>query len=120
MKAILSTDSALFWGEIVKKQLDNGGKLLVSITHTSRSNLSYRYKVSLAWWDSESEQVKLYNLGYWLASQIGATLTEQNQLKGNGLGFCRYFEAARNVAFALKKLGLAGDRYEYEIKYEQI
>jgi hypothetical protein len=120
MKATISNDSALFWGEIVKKQLDNGGKLLVSITHTSRSNLSYRYKVKLAYWDTESQQVQFYNLGYWLASQIGANLTNQSELKGNGVGFCRYFEAALDVAFALKKLGLAGDRYEYEIKYQQI
>lgn len=120
MKATISNDSAIYWGEIYKKALDNGGRLLVSITHTSRSNLSYRYKVKLAWWDGENQQIQFYNLGYWIASQTGASLTEQNELKGNGLGFCRYFEAARDVAYALKKLGLADDRYEYKIKYEQI
>jgi hypothetical protein len=118
MKATLSKDSQLYWAKDIKTKLDNGGGLLVSITHTSRSNLSYRYKVWLA--HNTDKGVELDNLGYWLASAYGLTLTDNHDIKGNGLGFCRYFQAVRYVAGALQDLGLADPRYEYDIRYKQM
>jgi hypothetical protein len=92
MKATLSTDSKLFHAEVLKRKLDNGGRLLIAITHTSRSNLSYRFKVWVAW--DEEGVVRTENLGYWLASLTGQTLTDRHELKAGGLGFDRYLPLA--------------------------
>lgn len=90
-----------------------GGKLLISVTHTSASNMSYRYSVRLAYWDGESVQVE--NLAYWLACLWDERVVEAwpgYELKGSGCGTDRYFLAAYDIGQSLKALGLISDPYE--------
>ena|SRR6056300_734153 len=95
------------------EKIRNGGKLLVSITHTSASNMSYRYSVRLAYWDGESVQVE--NLAYWLGCLWDERVVESwpgLELRGQGLGTDRYFLAAYDIGQSLKSLGLISDPYE--------
>lgn len=120
MKATLSTDSKLYHAEVLKRKLDNGGRLLIAITHTSRSNLSYRFKVWVAW--NEEGVVRTDNLGYWLASITGQTLTNNHELKAGGLGFDRYFDVCLAIGHIFETFGLVTkeDRYGYTIRYTQV
>lgn len=90
-----------------------GGKLLVSITHTSASNMSYRYTVRLAYWDGEA--VRVENLAYWLGCLWDEKIViawAGNELRGHGCGTDRYFLAAYDIGQSLKALGLISDPYE--------
>lgn len=111
MKATLSTDSKLFHAEVLKRKLDNGGRLLIAITHTSRSNLSYRFKVWVAW--EEEGRVQTDNLGYWLASLTGQTLTNNHELKAGGLGFDRYLDVCLAIGHIFETFGLVRRGFEY-------
>ena len=95
------------------EKIRNGGRLLVSITHTSASNMSYRYSVRLAYWDGEAVQVE--NLAYWLGCLWNERVVEAwsgMELRANGLGTDRYFLAAYDIGQSLKSLGLISDPYE--------
>lgn len=120
MKATLSTDSKLFHAEVLKRKLDNGGRLLIAITHTSRSNLSYRFKVWVAW--DEEGTVLTDNLGYWLASLTGQTLTNNHELKAGGLGFDRYFDVCLAIGHIFETFDLvpSGFAYGSSIRYTQV
>jgi hypothetical protein len=101
------------YAEKVHAALMNGGKLLIQITHTSSSNLSYRYKVNLAAWNGK--EIELTNLTYWLGAEYGQRVVQQwagDELKGRGLGTDRYFLAAYELGHVLKKYGLISDVYE--------
>lgn len=95
------------------EKIRNGGKLLISITHTSASNMSYRYSVRLAYWDGESAQVE--NLAYWLGCLWDEKVIDgwpDLQLRGRGVGTDRYFLAAYDIGQSLKSLGLLSDPHE--------
>jgi hypothetical protein len=101
------------YAEKVHAALMNGGKLLIQITHTSSSNLSYRYKINLAAWNGK--EIELTNLTYWLGAEYGQRVVQQwagDELKGSGLGTDRYFLAAYELGHVLKKYGLISDSYE--------
>lgn len=121
MKAKLDQETKLRNAENTKEKLDNGGRLLISITHTSRSNLSYRFKVWLAYSD-EYGQTQTRNLGYWLASITKQTLTDRDELKAGGLGFDRYLDVALGLGHIFESYGLTKpeDRYGYGIRYTPI
>lgn len=121
MKAKLDQETKLRNAENTKEKLDNGGRLLISITHTSRSNLSYRFKVWLAYSD-EYGQTQTRNLGYWLASITKQTLTNKDELKAGGLGFDRYLDVALGIGHIFESYGLTKpeDRYGYGIRYTPI
>lgn len=121
MKVTMSEDSKLFHAKKLKEKLDNGGRLLISITHTSRSNLSYRFKVYVAWINQLGE-VQTDNLGYWLATITGQTLTDKHDLKAGGLGFDRYLDVALGIGHIFESFGLAEreERYGYGIRYTPI
>jgi hypothetical protein len=109
--------------EKVAAALKNGGKLLIQITHVSKSNMAYRYKVNLAEWDGK--EIQLTNLAYWLGAEWGEKVVSAyygDELKGNGIGTDRYFLAAYNLAYVLKQYGLISDLYEIATrgKYESI
>lgn len=90
-----------------------GGRLLVSVTHTSASNMSYRYTVRLAYWDGERVQVE--NLAYWLGCLWDEKVVVAwggNELRRHGCGTDRYFLAAYDIGQSLKALGLISDPYE--------
>lgn len=103
--------------EVAEELVNGNGKLLIQITHTSKSNLSYRYKITLAYfgknWAGE-DALQFENLSYLL----GAIWKENiyagmfNELKGNGVGTDRYFLAAYNLGLTLKQYGLCSDPYE--------
>lgn len=121
MKVRMSEDSKIFHAKELKEKLDNGGRLLISITHTSRSNLSYRFKVWVTW-NNSLGQVQTDNLGFWLATITGQTLTDSHELKAGGLGFDRYLDVVLAIGHIFENYGLAvpEDRYGYGIPYTPI
>lgn len=97
--------------------VNGNGKLLIQITHTSASNMSYRYKVTLAHYGKDwagNDAVILENLTYLLASAWKENYYSGafNELKGNGIGTDRYFLAAYNIGLTLKKYGYITDAYQ--------
>jgi hypothetical protein len=101
------------YAEQVHAALMNGGKLLIQITHTSSSNLSYRYKINLAAWNGK--EIELTNLTYWLGAEWGESVVQQwagDELKGRGIGTDRYFQAAYDIGLVLKRYQLIDDVYE--------
>ena len=111
MRATMSTNSKLYHAQELKEHLDNGGQLLIAITHTSRSNLSYRFKVWVAFeWEGKTITD---NLGYWLASLTGQTLTDRHELKAGGLGFDRYLDVCLAIGHIFETFGLVRRGFEY-------
>lgn len=101
------------WKQI-HARLMNGGKLLIQVTHTSQSNLSYRYSVRLAYKNIAGE-IDFQNLAYWIGAVTGESVVSRyygDELKGNGLGTDRFFLASLEVAHILKGYGLIADVYE--------
>jgi hypothetical protein len=112
IKADLTPELQKKYAEEVAQKIADGGKLLISITHTSKSNMSYRYKVDLAF--SKDGKTEIEHLSYWLAACWKETIYAGafNELKGNGLGTDRYFLAAYELGLTLKAFGLIEDPYE--------
>jgi hypothetical protein len=112
IKADLTPELQKKYAEEVAQKIADGGKLLIGITHTSKSNMSYRYKVDLAYNANGTTQIE--HLTYWLAACWKETIYAGafNELKGNGLGTDRYFLAAYNIGLTLKEFGLIEDPYE--------
>ena len=105
--------------------LDRGGTLLITITHTSQSNLSYRYKVWLIYSGKETPWIYDLNVTYWLASVQGKNLTDRDEIKGSGVGFNRYQFIFNDFCKALEDCGIDLDRYKtergtYRIGYKAI
>jgi citrate synthase len=99
--------------EFIADCLKEGGKLLVSITHVSPSNMSYRYKVILAYVDEINPNELMFNtLSYWMAAEMKTKVVAEyagDTLKGHGVGFDRYHDAAYTVGQILAKYGLVND-----------
>ena len=100
-----------------EKLVQGNGKLLIQITHTSSSNMSNRYKVSLAHYGKDwagNDVIQVENLTYLLAAvwkenfHTGAF----NELKGHGIGTDRYFLAAYNIGLTLQTYGYVSSPYE--------
>lgn len=92
----------------VANKLNDGGKLLISITHASKSNMSYRYKAVLAYVD-EVNGLMFETLSYWMASELNEKAVIEwagDTLKGHGCGFDRYQDAAYTVGKLLERHGL--------------
>jgi hypothetical protein len=111
IKADLTPELQKKYAEEVAQKIADGGKLLISITHTSKSNMSYRYKVDLAF--NKDGKTEIEHLSYWLAACWKETIYAGafNELKGNGLGTDRYFLAAYELGLTLKAFGLIEDPY---------
>ena len=97
--------------------LDKGGKILISITHTSQSNLSYRYKVWLIYAGGLHNSGKRHYLSdlsvtYWLASVQGKNLTDRDEIKGQGVGFNRYQFIFNEFCKALEDCGIDLDKFQ--------
>lgn len=101
--------------ELVADSLANGGKLLISITHASASNMSYRYKVVLAYMADQNTpgaqtlKIEFLTLNYWMAAELGEKLVCEwagDTLRGHGCGFDRYHDAAYTVGKLLERHGL--------------
>lgn len=93
------------------------GKLLIQITHTSSSNMSYRYKVTLVHYGKDwqgNDAIITENLTYLLASAWKENYYSGafNELKGSGVGTDRYFLAAYNIGLTLQKYGYVSSPYE--------
>jgi hypothetical protein len=112
IKADLTPELQEQYAQSVAQKLEDGGKLLISITHTSASNMSYRYKVDLAY--NANGKTEIEHLTYWLAACWKESIYAGafNELKGNGVGTDRYFLAAYNIGLTLKEFGLIDDPYE--------
>lgn len=94
--------------------MDEGGLLLVSVVSTSQSNLSYKYRVALVMSAVEYDpQLFKLTLNYWLASELGVSLDKNDNLKGNGCGFDRGFDAVYTIGSILQKHGLVADGHKW-------
>ena len=92
--------------ESIGTHLDrNGGLLLVAITGISKTNMSYRLKVKLAY--NTPNGVELMNVTYWLASELKKNLTDDDEIRFNGLGYDRVHDLAYTVAEILRGYGFA-------------
>jgi hypothetical protein len=122
IKADLTPELKKQYAQEVAQKLADGGKLLISITHTSASNMSYRYKVDLAF--NNDGKTEIEHLTYWLAACWKENIYAGafNELKGAGIGTDRYFLAAYNIGQTLKKFGLINDPYEVATRrvYQEI
>ena len=83
--------------------LENGALLIPVITKTSSQTFGYRYKVSLAYNGEDGRGVDVMYLNYWLASELKQNLTDDDELKGNGIGFDRFHDVAYTIAEILRK-----------------
>jgi hypothetical protein len=112
IKADLTPELQEQYAQALAQKLEDGGKLLISITHTSKSNMSYRYKVDLAY--NANGKTEIEHLSYWLAACWKETIYAGafNELKATGVGTDRYFLAAYNIGLILKEYGLIEDPYE--------
>lgn len=113
----------LGYAERVAAAVKNGGKLIIQITHTSKSNMSYRYKVNL--FEFDGLEIQLTNLTYWLGAEWDQKVVsayQGDELKGNGVGTDRYFLAAYEIGLLLKARGLVDSPYEIATRkvYETI
>lgn len=103
--------------KLKERLIDGNGKLFIQITHTSQSNMAYRYKVNLVYygtnWNGNFE-VQTENLSFLLAATWGESMYQGmfNELKGHGIGTDRYFLAAYNIGLTLKQFGLIEDAYQ--------
>lgn len=102
--------------KLADKLVKGNGKLLIQITHTSQSNMAYRYKVSLATYGKDwqgNDEIQIENISYQLAAIWGETLYQGmfNELKGSGVGTDRYFLAAYNIGLTLQSYGYIDNPY---------
>jgi hypothetical protein len=98
----------------VHEAIKAGGKLLIQVTHTSKSNLSYRYSVRLAYTDTQGE-VTFRNLAYLIGATTGESIVSRfygDELKGHGVGTDRFFLCAYEIGLMMKAQGLISDAYE--------
>jgi hypothetical protein len=98
----------------VGELLENGALLIPTITGTSKSNLSYRYKVMLAYDGEDGRGIDVLYLSYWLASELGVNLTDNDEIKGQGVGFDRYHDVAYTIAEILRK------RYGFDFSLQKL
>ena len=83
----------------------NGGRLLVAITGTSKTNMTYRLKVKLAY--NGENGVNVMNVTYWLASELEKNMTDNDEIRFNGLGYDRVHDVAYTIAEILRGYGFA-------------
>jgi hypothetical protein len=95
-------------------ELENGGLILVSVVSTSASNLSYKYRVVLVANYAETEtSLYKYNLNYWLATELNESLDKNDNLRGNGCGFDRGFDAVYTIGTIFQKHGLTDNGHKW-------
>jgi hypothetical protein len=114
-KATLTPEEQLATAEQVAEGIKSGGRLVISINSTSKSNMSYKYAIRLVY--AKDGQIQDRWLNYWFASCYGESLTDYDELRGNGVGTDRYFQASYEVGTLLKKFGLIEDVYDATRNY---
>lgn len=100
--------------KLVHHAIKNGGKLLIQVTHTSASNMNYRYSVRLAFKDNKGE-IYFKNLAYLIGATTGESVVMKpygDELKGHGVGTDRFFLCAYEIGLMMKTQGLIADAYE--------
>lgn len=104
IKPKLSHEELKEYAERYLEVLNAGGKILVTITYTSKSNLSYRYTVDI-WGQVNGETVRI-PASWFLGAFYKETLRAEfrDELRGNGCGFSRTLHAASNLCWAIKQL----------------
>lgn len=109
-KPQLSNEDKKDRAKFIAAKLKDGGKLLISVTYVSKSNMNYRYKVVLAYVDDiNPNELMFETLTYWMAAELGVKAVSEyagDTLKGSGCGFNRYHEAAYTVGILLQRHGL--------------
>lgn len=110
--------------KLVHHAIKNGGKLLIQVTHTSASNMSYRYSVRLAFKDKKGE-IYFKNLAYLIGATTGESIVHKpygDELRGQGVGTDRFFLASYDIGRMMKAQGLIDDPYEIATRrvYEEI
>ena len=98
----------------VHEAIKAGGKLLIQVTHTSATNMSYRYSVRLVHTDTDGE-ICFRNLAYLIGATTGESIVRKpygDELKGQGVGTDRFFLASYEIGLIMKAQGLIADAYE--------
>lgn len=106
-KVEMTAEEQKFAAVLYRNYLANGAILLPTITKTSKTNMSYRYQVKMAYVEG-AKGIEIMNLTYWLASELGKNLTDDDEIKGSGCGFDRYHDAVYTIADVL------GRKYGFE------
>lgn len=90
-KPQLTAEEARNYAVRIARQIENGGKVWVTVPHTSRTNQSFTIHARLisdagdAW------------LNYWYAYEMKTTLDSNDNVKWNGIGMNRGFEFVDNL-----------------------
>jgi hypothetical protein len=111
-KAIMEQESKAWMAEDVARQMDNDNALiLVSVIKTSSTNLSYSYRVRMV--SQYNGKLRTSYLNYWLASELSESLNKDDDLRGNGCGFDRGFDAVYTIGKILERHGLADNGHKW-------
>jgi hypothetical protein len=112
-KATMTQADKAWMAEDVARQMDNGNALiLVSVVKTSSTNLSYSYRVRMVS-PALGGLLRTTYLNYWLASELGESLNKDDDLKGNGCGFDRGFDAVYTIGKILERHGLTDNGHRW-------
>lgn len=103
-KPVLTLEEKRELANTIGTRLDrDGGLLLVAITGASKTNLSYRLKIKMAY--NTPNGVAIMNISYWLASELEKNMTDSDEIRFNGCGFDRVHDVAYTIATILKSYG---------------
>lgn len=94
--------TSILWD--VKEYLQREGVVVVTIKSTSKSNMSFAFDMRLYYFDEESEQVKSLYLNWMYATLMGMTQNKYGEIKGNGIGIDRAFEASNNLQYLISSI----------------
>jgi hypothetical protein len=111
-KPHLTPEEKLAFATRVKKAIDNGATLWVSVPHTSRSNMTYTVNARLLGGSLDSD---LW-LNYWLGAELGGMLDASDNLKRHGCGTDRAFQVAHEINWLIFRHGLGDFNAGNDIK----
>tara|TARA_R110000868_G_scaffold56148_3_gene174121 strand:+ start:121 stop:459 length:339 start_codon:yes stop_codon:yes gene_type:complete len=85
----------------VANAAESGGLLVVTVMHTSKSNMSFRLDIRLYYTTARGVDSLYLN---WAYSQLmGAKQDDNGLVKWSGLGIARDFEAANNIEALIRQ-----------------
>ena len=88
----------------VKEYLNREGVVVVTIKSTSKSNMSFAFDMRLYYFDEEDGQVKSMYLNWMYATLMGMRQNKFGEIKGNGIGIDRAFEASNNLQYLISSI----------------
>lgn len=99
--------------ERANKHLTNGGLLIVNITHTSKSNMSYSSDVTVYYTDTAG-RVDYLSLNWVFSILTDYKLDKNGHLRGNGCGIDRRFLLAYELQQLFAFHGMPAELPRYQ------